>query len=127
MAPAVRTRLTGPDAGTDWDEDDIVETHHSNVRLEGPDSANPLTVSLTSAGSPLNQQSGLQNPPSEQLEMTNMSTSVRHLIAEEMPRQDRPQERRRDDSQFVLDVRESVIAASRGKTPQRGLKEKSTG
>ena len=65
MAPAVRTRSTGPDERTDWVEDDIVKTHHSNGRCDGQNSTNPLTVSLSSAGSPLNQESGLLNPPSE--------------------------------------------------------------
>jgi len=36
MAPVVRTRSTGTVVGTDRNEDDIVETHHTNGRLEGP-------------------------------------------------------------------------------------------
>jgi len=55
---------------------------------------------------------------------------VRQLVADEMPRssrRDRPRERRRDDSQFVLDVRESAVAASRGEPPRRGLEENQAG
>ena len=93
--------------GTDWDDDDIMETHLAGGGLDGRDSANLLTVSLTSAKSPLGCESGLQNPPSEQLETASLSASVRHHIADEVlrsSRRDRQRDRWRDDPQSVFDL-----------------------
>jgi len=115
-----------PFRSTGLDDDDIVETHLAGGGIDGRNSANLPTVSLTSAESPLGCESGLQNPLSEQLETATASASVRQLTAvgvSRSSRRDRQQDRSRDDPQFIRDVRESVIAACKGKTPRRGLEE----
>jgi len=63
-ALAAWTQSTNLDDGTDWDKDDIVKTHLAGGGLNGRDSTH-----LPSAKSPLGFESGLPNPPSEQLEM----------------------------------------------------------
>jgi len=50
---AAQTRSIGLNNGTDWDDNDMLETHLEGGGLDQRDTANLPTVSLTSAESPL--------------------------------------------------------------------------
>jgi len=116
----------GLDDDTDWEDNDIVETHLAGGGLNGRDSTHIPTVSLASAGSPLGFESASPNLHTELLETVNLSTSVRHRTADEVPREsirDRQLEWIREDPCFVRDVRESVHTAMRGKIHRHGLEE----
>jgi len=95
-----------------------METHPAGGGLNARDSTHIPTVSLASAGSPLGFESGSPNLHTELLEMVNLSMSVWHRIADEVPREsvrDRQLEWIREDPSFVRDVRDSVLTEARGK------------
>jgi len=99
----------GLDDDTDWEDNDIVETHLAGGGLNGRDSTHIPTVSLASARSPLGFESASPNLHTELLETVNLSTSVRQRTADEVPRESiRQLEWIREDPCFVRDIRESV-------------------
>ena len=82
----IRDRV-GLDDDTDWEDNDIVETHLAGGGLNGGDSTHIPTISFASAGSPLGFESGSPNLHTELLETVNLSMSVRHRTADEVPRE----------------------------------------
>jgi len=123
ITPTVEVRLTRLAEGLDWSGNEEAEQVHPNRKSEDVNIAESLKVSTVSAGSSLCRESGSPDPHTEQQEKEELSASVSYPPADRMTgstQHGKRQEFQKGSDRLGINVRESVIAASRGRTPLGG-------